>query len=112
MIAVYLGNFAAEQRRRNHQSWESLVGRLHHAWHAGGPGSGAAIATGWRNLWAAYRDAGLIMQMADVVERDSGSPDTSLEPSFDPSFLKAIRADAIQVRLAVLKAVACLRSTR
>jgi len=112
MIALYLGNFAAEQQRRNQQSWESLVGRLHQAWHAGGSGSGAAIATGRRELWAAYRDAGVIMQMADFAERNSGGLDPSLELSFDPSFLKALRADAIQVRLAVLKAVARPWSTR
>jgi hypothetical protein len=107
MIAMYLGNFAAEQRRRNHQSWESLVGRLHQAWHARGSG-GSAAAIARRELWAAYRDAGIIMQMADIAERNGDT----LDPSFDASFLDALRADAIQVRLAVLRAVARRPGTR
>jgi hypothetical protein len=107
MAAVYLGYCATEQHRRNHQSWESLVGRLHQAWFAGGSCS-VAIAAGRRELWAAYCDAGVIMEMADFAERNGDA----VESSFDASFLNTLRADAIQVRIAVLKAVARLPGTR
>ena len=97
-----------EQHRRNGQSWESLVGRLHKTWFACGFGSAPAMATGRRELWAAYRGAGVIMQMADFAERNGGA----LNSSFDARFLSALRADAIRVRLAVLRAVTRLPGTR
>jgi hypothetical protein len=48
------------------------------------------------------------MEMADFAERNGDA----VESSFDASFLNTLRADAIQVRIAVLKAVARLPGTR
>lgn len=98
MVAVYLSYCAVDLRRRNEQSWESLAGRLNPAWNMPGAVNIGAMVVSRRKLLAVYREAGVIMAMADFAERNGTAS--------DPSFLAALRADTLQLRLAVLKVIA------
>jgi hypothetical protein len=53
---------------------------------------------GARGLCAMYRNAGVMLQMADYAARNSDSIDLDL--------LAALRSDAVQIRIGVLKALA------
>jgi hypothetical protein len=99
MIAAYLAFSAAALHRRNQVSWESLSSRLDPAWLAPAmPVSESArfavLATDRAARWSAFRNAGVLMQMADFADRNSSA--------IDPSVLASLRADAIRMRFAVL----------
>jgi hypothetical protein len=99
MIAAYLGFSAAALHRRNQLSWESLSSRLDPAWLAPAMAVSesarvAVLASDRSARWSAFRNAGVLMQMADFADRNSSA--------LDPSVLASLRADAIRMRFAVL----------
>jgi hypothetical protein len=99
MIAAYLAFSAATLHRRNRVSWESLSSRLDPARLAPAMAVSesarvAVLASDRSARWSAFRDAGVLMQMADFADRNSSA--------IDPSALASLRADAIRMRFAVL----------
>jgi hypothetical protein len=110
LIAFYLGWMRLRAHRRKHQSWETMLIRLHHGWNAGelsehfpwkeglsySPDETWTRIRGARGLWAMYRNAGIMLELADFAARHTGC---------DPALLNTLRADAMQVRLGALKAL-------
>ena len=78
LITTYMVYCASDQYRRNHRSWQAIVNRL-------------SFAT-------AFRDAGVMMEMADYVERHANE--------FDSASLETLRCTAIQLRVESLMALA------
>jgi hypothetical protein len=110
-VAFYLYCWRAGVRRRNAQSWGSLLARLR-------PGSGAYELSNqplreewleatpeenWKRiqgpygLWAMYQNSRVMLEMADYAARNTASIDREL--------LAALRSDAMQIRVFVLKAL-------
>ena len=108
VLGIYLVRWSARQRRRNTQSWDSLVARLRTGWSARGLSdhflSKEGLSTtpdetwerihGIRGIRAIYQNAGVMLEMADYASRNSDS--------VDPELLSALRSDATQIRLGVL----------
>ena len=109
-IALFLGRWRIGAHRRNGQSWESLIARLqndcnarelteHFLWREGlsaTPEETWERIHGPRGLWAMYRNAGLMLEMADFACRNG---------EVDPVLLEALRNDATQIRVCVLQAL-------
>jgi hypothetical protein len=109
--ALFLGRWRAGVQRRHGQSWESLIARLQHdcnvremsahfLWKEGlsaNPEEAWARIKGPRGLWAMYRNAGVMMEMAEFAARHS---------DVDEALLETLRSDAAQIRICVLKALA------
>lgn len=107
-IAVYLGSWRATQRRRQVESWESLIARLQHDWSARSlsehfpwkEGLSASPEDTWkridgaRGLWAMYKNAGVMLEMASYAAEHSDA--------VDPILLQTLRADATQIRFCAL----------
>lgn len=107
-VAIYFMRWRAAVRRRNAQTWESLVARLQpdlgasegRAWMSG---SGAAPQEQWQRihgvagLWTMYENARVMLEMADYAARNSNRVDREL--------LAALRSDAMQIRVCVLTAL-------
>ncbi len=98
LTAAYLAFSVVALHRRNQLSWESLSSRLHPAWISGAMpvSSSARVAADRSARWSAFRDAGVLMQMADYADRNG--------IAVDPSVLASLRSDAIRMRFAVLHA--------
>ena len=112
VAAISLVHWRACVRRRADESWESLVARLQRGW------SGRELADyflskeglsappdeiwermhGARGLWAMYRNAGVMLEMADYAVRNSAS--------LNPELLATFRSDALQIRVGALTALA------
>ena len=111
-VAVYLGRWRAGMRRRKTQAWDTLVAQLRPNWTArelsdqsfwnanqnATPEEKWQRIQGAQGLWAMYENARVMMEMADYAALNSDSVDSEL--------LAALRSDAMQVRLSVLKALA------
>jgi hypothetical protein len=96
LTAAYLVFSAVMLHRRNQLSWDSLSSRLHPAWASTRYAAPfGAIAADRSALWSAFRDAGVLMQMADYADRNGVAVDRSVVAS--------MRADAIRIRFAVLQ---------
>jgi hypothetical protein len=109
VLGIYLFHWRAGQRRRNSQSWESLVARLRTDWSGRGlsvhflsreglnttPDETWEHIQGIRGLWAIYQNAGVMLEMADYASQNGDS--------VDPGLLSALRNDATQIRIGVLK---------
>jgi hypothetical protein len=99
-------------RRRNTQSWDSLLARLEPDWSARNLSDhflwkeGLCTTTeetwegiqGARGLRAMYKNAGVMLEIADYASRNSDSIDEAL--------LAALRSDATQIRAGAMKALA------
>jgi hypothetical protein len=110
--AAYFNRWRVGVRRRNAQSWDSLVARLRPDWNArevvdrclSDEGLNAAPDEKWKRiqgaygLWAIHENAGVMLEMADYAARNSDSVDRRL--------LATLRCDAIQIRVCVLTALA------
>lgn len=108
LVAGYLCHLRLSVARRNRQSWESLIARLqkgwsgrqlseHFLWKEGlssTPDETWVHIQGTRGLWAMYKNAGIMLQMADYAARHADS--------VDPELLRTLRSDAMQVRLCAL----------
>jgi hypothetical protein len=116
VLLVYLGKWRVKLRRRNIQSWDSLLCRLRSDWSASElsnqflwkEGVTATHDDIWeridgpRGLWAMYQNASVLLEMADYA---ADSSPAGSEP-IDPMILEALRSDAMQIRLCVLMALA------
>jgi hypothetical protein len=105
-VALYLFHERAVLCRRNAQSWESLVSRFDLEWTTPGMSNhpsqqinasedAGAHTERVRNLRAIYREAGVMLELADYAERNGDSSDTAT--------VKALRIDAVQIRIGVVK---------
>jgi hypothetical protein len=102
--AIYLICWRAGMRRRNAQTWDSLVARLQPDWSVRASsessvsieGLNASLEEKWnliqgaRGLWAMHENAGVMLEMADYAVRHS--------ESVDREFLETLRSDAMQIR--------------
>ena len=111
-LAVYLVRWRAGVRRRNAQTWESLVARLRSDWSARElsehflwrEGLDATPEETWKRvrgpqgLCAMFQNAGVMVEMADYAARNSDSIDREL--------IETLRADAMHIRIYVAMALA------
>jgi hypothetical protein len=111
-VGAYLYRWGAGLRRRNARSWDSLVARLRPDWNAraltdcsfSGERLNFTLHEKWKRLQGAqglrsiYWNAGVMLEMADYAARNS--------ESFDRELLADLRAEAMQIRLLVLKVFA------
>lgn len=110
-VALYLGRWRNGIRKRNAQSWDSLLSRLRPDWSARElsdhflwkEGLDATPEDAWQRmkgpngLWVMYQNARVMMEMAEYASRNSDSVDRVL--------LETLRSDAMQIRLCVLMAL-------
>jgi hypothetical protein len=111
LVIVYLGCSGFLAHRRNERSWDSLAARLATGMVASifvaGPSeamrAGAidedfrSMITSRRGRWAAFKGAGVVLEMADYAER--------ARSSIDPALLDSLRNDAMRSRLFALKSL-------
>jgi hypothetical protein len=110
-IGFFLYRWYGENRRKSAQSWDSLLARLHTEW------SGHEISDkflwadqvsatpedvwqrmeGPKGLWAIYKNAQVMLEMADFASQSA--------PGIDPVLLANLRSDAMQIKLCVLTAL-------
>jgi hypothetical protein len=114
-LLLYFGKWRKNMRRRNVQSWDSLLCQLRSDWSARDLGDqflwkeGLNATTddiwqrldGPRGLWAMFQNARVMLEMADYASRNQ-FPGT---PQIDPMVLETLRSDAMQIRLCVLMAL-------
>jgi hypothetical protein len=110
-VGLYLGHLRQRMRRRNTQSWDSMVARLRPEWSAREQGDhslwqealNVTPEDAWqriegpRGLWAMYENAQVMMEMADYAARNSDTVDRVL--------LETLRSDAMQIRVCVFSAL-------
>jgi hypothetical protein len=115
-LLVYFGKWRRNMRRRNIQSWDSLLCQLRTDWSARElsenflwkEGLNATTDDIWQRLdgphglWAMYQNARVLLEMADYANRNC-LPGTD---PIDPMILETLRSDAMQIRLCVLMALA------
>jgi hypothetical protein len=111
-VALCLVRWRIGVRRRNLQTWDSLLARLRPDWSARGlsehflwkEGLNATPEDAWqrmegaKGLWVMHQNARVMMEMADYAARNSDSVDRLL--------LETLRSDAMQIRFCVLMALA------
>lgn len=107
-VALYLVRWAAGQRRRQAQSWETLIGRLRLDGRAGSAGALSFARDGgacWterlqaaRGVWTMFCNAGVLLEMADYAARNGACVDAQM--------LAEMRTDALLTRLYALRALA------
>lgn len=111
VVALYLGRWRASVRRRNSQSWDSLIARIrpdwsarelsdHFLWKEGvstTPEETWTRLRGAHGLWAIYQNARTMTEMADYATRNCESVDREL--------IETLRSDAMQIRVCVLMAL-------
>ena len=112
LVVGYLAYLRISIGRRKGQSRESLVARLqsgwsgrrlseHFLWKEGlssTPDETWEHIQGTRGLWAMYKNAGVMLQIADYASRHA--------ESVDPELLRTLRSDATQIRLCTLMTIA------
>jgi hypothetical protein len=111
-LAFYLVRWRGGVRRRNAQSWDSLLASLRPDWSARElsdhflwkEGLNATPEDAWRRmegpkgLWVMYQNARVMLAMADYADRNEGGVDRLV--------LETLRSDAMQIRVCVLMALA------
>ncbi len=114
-LVAYFCKWRKDVRRRNNQSWGSLLGQLRTDWSARDlsaqflwkEGLTATTEDIWqrldgpRGLWAMFQNARVMLEMADYATRNS----TPGSEPVDPMILESLRSDAMQIRLCVLMAL-------
>ena len=112
IVALYLGRWRESVRRRNSQSWDSLLLRLRPDWSARElsdhflwkEGVNATPEETWKRiqgahgLWAMYQNSRVMLEMADYAFRHCESANREL--------IETLRSDAMQIRVCVLMALA------
>jgi hypothetical protein len=110
-VALYLVRWCIGARKRNAQTWDSLLARLRPDWSARElsehflwkEGLNATPEDAWqrmegpKGLWAMYQNAQVMLEMADYAAKNSDNVDRLL--------LETLRSDAMQIRLCVLMAL-------
>ncbi len=108
LAVVFLVHARAAARRRDAQTWSELVGRLEPGWGAQQlgdclGGQDCAPEKRWerfhgaRGLYAMYRNAGVMLEIAGYAARNTDSIDHAL--------LTELRSDAMQIRVSVVLAL-------
>jgi hypothetical protein len=111
-VAFYFSRWRAGLRRRNNQTWDSLLARLRPEWSARElsdqflwkEGLNATPEDAWhrmegpRGLWVMYQNARVMLEMADFAARH--------DVQVDKVILETLRSDAMQIRVCVLMALA------
>ena len=111
VVALYLGRWRMNARRRNHQSWESLISKLRPDWSARElsdqflwkEGLNASPEDTWmrmdgpHGLWVMYQNAKVMLEMADYACRNCEHVDRVL--------VETLRSDAMQIRVCELMAL-------
>ena len=111
VVAVYLGRMRAAARRRNAQTWESLLARLRPDWSARElsdhflwkEGLSATPEDAWKRmegpkgLWAIYQNARVMLEMADFAARNCDGVDRLL--------VETLHSDAMQIQVCVITAL-------
>ena len=111
-LGFYFFRWRSSIRRRNAQSWDSLIARLRPDWSARElsehflwkEGLSATPEDAWqrmegpRGLWVMYQNAHVMLEMADYAAKNSDTVDRLL--------LETLRSDAMQIRVCVLMALA------
>jgi len=115
VLAAVVGFFLrwrAGVRRRNTQSWDSLLARLRPEWSArelsdqflwkdelnATPDDAWQRMEGPKGLWVMFQNAHVMMEMADFAARSTNDVDRLL--------LETLRSDAMQIRVCVLMGLA------
>lgn len=115
VVAATVGFFfhwRASARRRNTQSWESLLARLRPEWSARElsdqflwkEGLNATPDDAWqrmegpKGLWVMFQNARVMMEIADFASKGATDVDRVL--------LETLRSDAMQIRVCVLMGLA------
>ena len=110
-LGIYFFRWRCSVRRRNTQSWDSLLARLRPDWSARElsdqflwkEGLNATPEDAWqrmegpKGLWVMYQNARTMLEMADYAARNSDTVDRLL--------LETLRSDAMQIRVCVLMAL-------
>ncbi|MGB6831129.1 MAG: hypothetical protein WBE41_23990 [Terracidiphilus sp.] len=111
-IAFYLGRWRAGVRRRNSETWETLLAKLRPDWSARElsenflwrEGLSATPEDAWhrmegpKGLWVMHQNARVMLQMADYASRNCEGVDRLL--------IETLHSDAMQIRVCVLMALA------
>lgn len=111
-IALYLVRWRMDVKRRNSQTWDSLLARLRSDWSARDmsehflwkEGLNATPEDAWqrmegpRGLWAMYQNARVMLEMADFAAKNCEGVDRLL--------VETLHSDAMQIRVCVLTALA------
>jgi hypothetical protein len=110
-LALYFGHWRSRIRKRNNQSWDSLLARLRPDWSARElsdqflwkEGLNATPEDAWqrmegpRGLWVMYQNSRVMLEMADFAARNDSGVDRVL--------IETLRSDAMQIRVCVLMAL-------
>jgi hypothetical protein len=111
-IAFYLGRWRSSVRRRNSETWETLLARLRPDWSARElsenflwrEGLSATPEDAWqrmegpKGLWVMHQNARVMLEMADYAARNCEGVDRLL--------IETLHSDAMQIRICVLMALA------
>jgi hypothetical protein len=111
-VAFYLGRWRASIRRRNSETWESLLAKLRPDWSARElsdnflwkEGLSATPEDAWqrmegpKGLWVMHQNARVMQQMADYAAKNCEDVDRLL--------IETLHSDAMQIRVCVLMALA------
>jgi hypothetical protein len=111
-IALYLVRWRKNARRRNAQTWETLLARLrpewsarelsdHFLWQEGlstTPEDTWQRMEGMKGLWVIFQNAGVMLEMADFAAKNCEGVDRLL--------VETLHSDAMQIRVCVLTALA------
>jgi len=111
-VAFCFTRWRAGVRRRNNQSWDSLIARIRPDWSARElneqflwkDGLNATADDAWqrmegpRGLWVMYQNSRVMLEMADFAARNDAQVDRVI--------LETLRSDAMQIRVCVLMALA------
>ena len=111
-IAFFLVRWRAGVKRRNSQSWETLLARLRPDWSARElceqflwkEGLNATAEDTWlrmegpKGLWVMYQNAGTMLEMANFAAHSCDGVDRLL--------VETLHSDAMQIRVCVLAALA------
>ena len=110
-VIYYICRWQIAVRRRNSQTWESLLARLRPDWSARElsdrflwqEGLDANPEDAWRRmegpkgLWVMFQNAKVMMEMADYAARHY--------EGVDPIVVSTLHSDALQIRVCVLSAL-------
>jgi hypothetical protein len=111
-VAIYFGHRRAGLRKRNNQSWDSLLSRLRVDWSArelsdnflwkegidATPNDAWQRMEGPNGLWVMYQNSLVMLEMADFAARNN--------PDVDKLIVETLRSDAMQIRVCVLMCLA------
>lgn len=111
-IGYYFYLWRRNVRRRNAQTWETLLARLRPEWSARElserflwqEGLTTSPEEAWRRmegpkgLWVMYQNTGVMLDMADYASKHC--------EGVDPMLISTLHSDALQIRICVLSALA------